>query len=265
MTFPYNTWKDWQNFYQSDDPYESIYVQAPAQQKTTTFCITGDTLITLEDGREIPVSELKDDDRIQIWDFMKGSVKGVPLAGFFKSSKPDGFDVIRVEFEDGSNVGVIVEHLFFDLTLGKFVAVNADSQDYVGHEFAKVIDGEAVPVKVTAIHPDGKVSESYGPQAEGSWNYIAGGVITGNDGQLAMCNMFEFDGLSWDAEKRAEDLERYGLLSYDVFKGAISKRVFDSNNFGECAVAFGKGLARCEEFRRYIAPLAGYFFDKEER
>ena len=259
LTTPYTFWKDWQNFYQNDDPYDTIVTQK------TSSCITGDTLVTLEDGREIPVSELKDDDRIQVWDFESGKLSSAPLTGFFKAYSPDGFDVIRVELEDGSSIGVILEHLFFDLTLGKFVAVNADSQDYVGHEFAKVIDGEAVPVKVTAIHPDGKVSESYGPQAEGSWNYIAGGVITGNDGQLAMCNMFKFDGLHWDAKKKAEDLGRFGLLSYDVFKGIISKRVFDSNKFGECAVAFGKGLARCEEFRRYIAPLAGYFFDKEEK
>ena len=257
LTQAYNFWRDWQNFYQSDDPYDTIVTQKPRS------CITGDTLVTLEDGREISVSELKDDDKIQVWDFGKGEVASAPLTGFYKGSNPDGFDVIRVEFEDGSNVGVIVEHLFFDLTLGKFVAVRADSQDFVGHEFAKVKDGKVIPVKVTAIYPDGKAAESYGPQAMGSWNFIVGGFITGNDGQLAMCNMFEFDGVRWDAEKRAADLAKYGLLNYDVFDGIISRKTFYSNHFDECAVAFGKGLAKCDDFVGYIAMFRDYFFDKE--
>ena len=175
LTFPYNTWKDWQNFYQSDDPYESILLQAPAKQSGGDGCLTGDTLITLEDGMEIPVSELKDDGRIQVWDFETGELSSAPLTAFVKRSNPDGFDVIRVELEDGSNVGVIVGHLFFDLTLGKFVEVNTEHQDFVGHEFVKVIDGKVVPVKVTAIRGGGKETECYAPQADGSWNYLAGG------------------------------------------------------------------------------------------
>ena len=108
-----------------------------------------------------------------------------PLTGFFKSTVDgEGLDVVRVEFDDGSNVGVIVEHLFFDLDEGKFIAINSDSQEYVGHKFAKVTpEGKIVPVKVSRIYLDGKAKETFGPQTEGHWNYLAGGVISGNDGQ----------------------------------------------------------------------------------
>lgn len=261
LTIPYNFWKDWQNFYQSDDPYESIYVQDTPKQKSG--CLTGDTLVTLEDGHEIPVRELKDNDRLRVWDFESGRISSAPLAAFVKRTNADGFDVIRVEFEDGSSVGVVLGHLFFDITLGKFVEINADNQDFVGQEFAKVIDGKAVPVKVTAIHTDGREKECYAPQAEGSWNYITEGFITGNEGQLAICNMFYFDGLRWDAKKRAKDLAQFGLLDYDVFNGIISKRVFDANHAEELSVAFGKGLADCEEFRAYLKKYSDDIFGKE--
>ena len=257
LTPAYNFWKDWQNFYQNDDPYDTILTQKPSS------CITGDTLVTLEDGTEIPVSELKDDDKIQMWDFENGEVSCAPLTAFVKRSKPDGFDVIRVAFEDGSNVGVIQGHLFFDITLGQFVEVNADSQDFIGHEFAKVKDGKATPVKVTAIYSDGKETESYGPQAEGSWNYIAGGFITGNEGQLAMCNMFDFDGVRWDAAKKAADLAKCGRLSYEALEDVISRRTFEANHCDELSVAFVKGLASCEDFKRYLHGVADYLFDKE--
>lgn len=259
----FNWFDNWQKAYLSDDPYNDIYKPDPVQQDSWS-CITGDTLVTLEDGKQIPVAELKDDDRIQVWDFEKGQLASVPLTGFFKGTRPEGFDVFRVEFEDGSNVGVIVEHLFFDLTIGKFVAVNANSQDFVGHKFAKVVEGNVVPVKVTAIYHDGKATESYGPQAEGSWNFLTGGVISGNDGQLAFCNMFDFDTEAMRWKGKAEDLAKFGLLSYDVFNGAISKRTFDSNHFDECSVAFGKGLAQCADFVSYITHFAGYFFRKDD-
>ena len=64
------------------------------------------------------------------------------------------------------------------------------------------------------------------------------------------------------AAKKAADLGQYGRLSYDVFDGVISRKTFYSNHFDECSVAFGKGLARCDDFRAYIAKFAGYFFNE---
>ena len=73
---PYTFWKDWQNFYQNDDPYTTIVTEKPSWK-----CITGDTLITLADGKQIPVSELKDSDEIQTWDFDEGKLTTAPLMG----------------------------------------------------------------------------------------------------------------------------------------------------------------------------------------
>ena len=195
-------WEKAQNFYQNDDPYTTIY-----EQDSDFRCITGDTIVTLEDGKQIPVAELKDDDKIRVWDFVNGRMTSAPFTGFFKSCN-DGLDVIRVEFEDGSNVGVIVEHLFFDITEGNFIAINSDSQQYVGHEFAKVSpEGKVTPVKVSRIFLDGKATETFAPQPRGYLNYLAGGFISGNDGQIALCNSLGFDGMNFDAEKRRADLE----------------------------------------------------------
>ena len=256
---PYTWYKDWQTFYQNDDPYETVYSpNAPESDN----CITGDTLVTLEDGREIPVAELKDDDKIRVWDFEKGELTSAPLTGFFKSNNKE-LDVVRIEFEDGSNVGVIVEHLFFDMTEGKFIAINSDSQEYVGHEFAKVTpEGKVVPVKVSRIFLDGKATETFAPQAEGYLNYLAGGVISGNDGQLGICNRFDFDGMKFDVEKRKADLKKYGRLDYEPFRGIVSKEFFDANHVDEFGVAFGKGLVSAEEFKAYLDKFAGYIFNE---
>lgn len=121
----YNMWKAMQSSYDNREDYDTIV------QQDSGSCITGDTKVKLADGKEIPVSELKEDDIIQAWDFDKGCIISVPLTAFFRRKFHNGADVIRVDFEDGSNVGVIKEHLFFDLDEKKFVAVNADSQDFI--------------------------------------------------------------------------------------------------------------------------------------
>ena len=249
LTPAYNFWKDWQNFYQNNDPYTTIVSEKPKG------CITGDTLVTLEGGKVIPIAELKAEDKLQTWDFENGSLTSAPLTVLYKNNVPDGADIIRVELEDGTSIGVIYEHLFFDLTEGKFIAINSDNHDYVGHEFAKVnVEGKMVPMKVSKIYNDGKASETYGAQCSGYLNYLVGGLITGNDGQLGLCNQFIYDTekMIYDAEKRAADLEKYGKLSYDVFDGVVSREFFENNHCDEFSVAFGKGLVRPEWLKAYF-------------
>ncbi len=70
LSIPNTFWKDWQNFYQSDDPYDTIAIQ---KAQKTRGCITGDTLVTLAEGKQIPVAELKDSDEIKHGTSMKVS------------------------------------------------------------------------------------------------------------------------------------------------------------------------------------------------
>ena len=255
----FNLWDKMQNYYQNDDPYQSIYVQAQPDSGGSSGCVTGDTLITLEDGREIPIAELTNDDRIKTWDFDTGELTSAPLTVLYKNTVDDGADIIRVEFEDGSTVGVIYEHLFFDLTEGKFIAINSDNQEFVGHEFAKVNpEGKVIPVKVSRIFKDGKANETFAAQCSGYLNYLTGGFITGNDGQLGLCNMFDFDTekMTFDAAKKAEDLEKYGLYVYDPTKSVVSKEFFDNNHCEEFSVALGKGLVDASYLKAYAKKFA---------
>ena len=258
ITPAFNLWKAWQGSYDGRTDYDTIATQ------NSSSCITGDTLITLSDGREIPVAELNTDDEIKAWDFDTGKLTSAPLTAFFRSTKPEGIDVVRVEFEDGSNVGVILEHLFFDLTEGKFVAVNADNkEDYVGHSFAKVVDEHVIPVKVSRIYIDGKAEKTYAPQCRGYLNFLAGGFITGNEGQLGLCNMFDFDTgtMTIDREKKAKDLEQFGTLDYEELEGLVSRSFFENNHCEEFSVAFDKGLITLEQFKDYLSRLSPCFLE----
>ncbi|MBQ6664078.1 MAG: hypothetical protein IJM68_00680 [Synergistaceae bacterium] len=251
----FNLWKAMQSSYDNTDTFDTIVSQE------SSSCITGDTRVRLWSGHEIPVSDLTGAHRLLAWDFDNGRPVIALLTAFFKRNGDKEYDVIRVKFEDGSSVGVVKEHLFFDLTEGKFVAINKDSQDFIGHEFAKINGaGKVIPVKVKDIFLDGTVTETYAPQT--AWlNFVAEGFITGNDGQLGLCNRFDFDtnSMAYDMEKKGADLEKYGLLEYDEFKEIVSQAFFDSHRFEEFSVAFGKGLLDKEQFKAYLKELSDCF------
>ena len=256
LTPAYNFWKDWQNSYDGAQQYDTVVEQGGSS------CITGDTLVTLEDGREIPVSELKDDDKIMTWDFENGCVTSAPLTALFKKNFDEPLDIIRVKFDDGSSIGIIYEHLFFDVGENKFVAINSDSQKFIGHLFAKVDkDGYINPVKVVKIFKDGLTTETYAPQCLGHLNFLANGLISANDGQLGLCNRFDFDfyRMCYDKEKKEADLLKYGRLDYDSLKDLVSEDFFYKNHGDEFSVAFGKGLITLEQLRAYLEKFANYF------
>lgn len=255
LTTAYNMWKAMQNSYDTREDYDTVVTQK------SSSCITGDTKVRLKDGREIPVFELKESDEICVWDFEKGCVTAVPMTAFFRQEKDDGAQVIRIEFDDNSNVGVIKEHLFFDLTLGEFVAINADSMDFIGHEFARVrTDGKVEPVKVKRIYENGHVVHTFAPHT-GELNFLANGFISGNDGQLGLCNRFLIDkeSMKYDTAEKIGDIAQYGLLDYDGYKDIVSKEFFDRNHFKEFSVAFGKGLLNETDFKAYLKELSHCF------
>lgn len=251
----YNMWKAMQNSYDNRQDFDTVVTQESS-------CITGDTKVKLSDGKEISISELKDTDIIQAWDFNCGRVVSVPLTAFFRRKNYNGADIIRVEFEDGSTVGVVYEHLFFDLDKGNFIAVNKDNTDFIGHRFAKVdADGHVVPVKVKAVYYDGKTTETYAPQGKGHLNFLAEGFITGNGGQLALCNTFDFDteNMTYDLDKKKSDLDKFGLLDFAKLKGIISREFFDTNHIEEFSVSIGKKIITEDELKAYLSKLAWCF------
>lgn len=252
----YNFWKDLQHSYDNREDYDTIV------QQDSGMCITGDTLVTLSDGRNIPVSELHNDDYIMCWDFNNGCPTFAPLTAFFIHHQISPLNVLRVAFDDNSSVGVIFEHLFFDITLGKFVAVNSDSQDFIGHEFAKLNqDGKIIPVKVTGIYSDEQSLDAYSPQCKGHLNFFANGFISGTGGQLGLCNMFDFDiqNMRFDTIKKEHDLKLYGRLGYSALNDLVSQEFFFHNHCDTFSVAFAKGLISLDSFRHYLARFSHCF------
>ena len=228
-------------------------------------CVTPDTLFTLADGTEKRVDELQDDDRLMIWDFDRGCLSEAGIT-FFHRVKEEA-PVLRVSFSDGTDVGVVMEHAFFDLTDRKFVAIRSANQalELLGHRFAKLSGGKLTEVTLTGIMEDGTTDSYYSPVTEAHFNCFANGMLNISGFMAGLYNVFDLEKneLKYDAAKKAAEIEAVGEIPYEVFASVASRELYDRNNAGWFSVSIAKGLTTADALVRLFAFCRPFFVNEK--
>ncbi len=249
----------------------TYYFKMPAgdvtisSSSTATWCLTSDTLITLADGTQKRVDELTTDDTLLVWNLQTGSYDVAPIV--FNDSDPYGeYTVMHVCFSDGTDVGAVYEHGFFDLDLGKYVYVNAETMDdYIGHSFVKIGNMEEntwAVVTMTEVWTENISTAVYSPVTFSHLCYYADGMLSMPGGIEGLFNIFDVDTeyMIYDAETMQEDVAMYDFFTLEDFDGMISEEAFEAFNGAWLKVSIGKGLITWEEIEilaeRYM-PLIG--------
>lgn len=209
-------------------------------------CFTPDTFITLADGSMIPVKELCVGDEVLVFDHVTGEISTSPVA-YISIDKAEKWETISLMFEGGVTVDVISEHGFFDLTTGGYVMINAENvSEYVGHTFAGMAgaDGETLGALKLVSYEFGEAgSEAYSVVTAKDLNHFANGMLVFTDGIDGLYNIFEYgEGMKYDEEAMAADIERYGLYTYEDWSDYITYEQFLAYNVQYLKVSVGKGL-----------------------
>ncbi len=209
-------------------------------------CFTPDTLITLADGSMIPVKELCVGDEVLVFDHVTGEISTSPVA-YISIDKAEKWETISLNFEGGVTVDVISEHGFFDLTTGGYVMINAENvSEYVGHTFAGMAgaDGGTLGALKLVGYEFGEAgSEAYSVVTAKDLNHFANGMLVFTDGIDGLYNIFEYgEGMKYDEEAMAADIERYGLYAYEDWSDYITYEQFLAYNVQYLKVSVGKGL-----------------------
>lgn len=209
-------------------------------------CFTPDTLITLADGSMIPVKELCVGDEVLVFDHVTGEISTSPVA-YISIDKAEKWETISLDFEGGVTVDVIYEHGFFDLTTGGYVMINAENvSEYVGHTFAGMAgaDGETLGALKLVSYEFGEAgSEAYSVVTAKDLNHFANGMLVFTDGIDGLYNIFEYgEGMKYDEEAMAADIERYGLYTYEDWSDYLTYEQFLAYNVQYLKVSVGKGL-----------------------
>ena len=215
-------------------------------------CLTGDTLVTLADGTQMRIDSLNGTEKLLVWNLEMGCYEAADII-FIDNDPVTEYEIIHLYFSDGSEVKVIYEHGFFDLDLGKYVYVDANNYaDYIGHTFVKQGNLEAndwETVVLTDVVVEHKVSSCYSPVTYRHLCYYVNGILSMPGGIDGLFNIFDVDTdtMSYDAEKMAEDVETYGLFTFEDFGGMIPEDVFYAFNGAYLKVAMGKGMITWED------------------
>lgn len=217
-------------------------------------CFAAGTLITMADGSQLPVEALKLDDLVRVYDHENGCYTAAPIL-FIENDGYGTYNVIQLEFSDGTNLGLIYEHGLFDLDLNQYIYITeANYADFVGHRFAVETDGGYGEVVLCDAYMETVETRCYSLTTQYHMNYFVDGLFSMPGGIPGLFNFFTYgENLAYDKELMASDIETYGLFTYEDFAAYMSEETFDSIfPIKYLKVSIGKGLTTFERLEYII-------------
>lgn len=207
-------------------------------------CVTPDTLVTLADGSQKRIDEVTYADQLLVWDFYNGEYVAVSSAIIFNHGY-DNNTVIKLKFDDGTEVKVVNLHQFMDADLNKLVSINEESvADYVGHKFVKRNGNGHSTVTLVDYEVSKEYEQALGIISAGHYNIIVADLISADFKieDYGLFNYFEIgEDMKFDADKMQADIEKYGLYTYEDFAEYLTPEQFAAFNVPYFKIAVGKG------------------------
>lgn len=207
-------------------------------------CFASGTLISLADNSQKKIEDIVVGDEILTWNFVTGEIEIKPVTIVWNHGI-DSYNVINLEFSNGSLLRIIGSHGVFDLTTNAFEYVSEQNyKDYIGHSFAEISSDGYDSVKLVNAYITTENIGSYSLETAQNGNAIAEGLLTLTPQEyieLFMC--FELgDNMKYDQEKMQADITQYGLYTYDEWKDYVTEEEFYAFNGQYMKVIVGKGI-----------------------
>lgn len=244
-----NTYK---TMYWYNDDALNIEEEEP---EPTNPCVTGDTLVTLADGTKKRIDSVTYDDQLLVWDSFKGEFTTSSAAIIFDH----GFNnntVITLNFSDGTVVKVTNLHQFMNMTLNKYVSIDKDSvYQFVGHEFVKYVDGKCDVVTLVSYDIKTEYVDAWGIISAFHYNILVEDMLS-TDFMLQDYDLFNYftygQNVKFDTTKMQNDIEKYGLYTYDDFDEYLTYEQFVGFNVQYFKIPVEKGLYTYEDIINLI-------------
>lgn len=218
----------------------------------TAECLAAGTPITLEDGTRKPIETLQIGDEVRAFDHETGTVITAKLFDLWKYPEQHA-GAFTLHFTNGIDVTAVGGHCFFDKAANKYVAVTKENvKRYIDHQFYNL--DAARWETLTGVDFLETAVDTYIIVTEKHLNCAANGMLSNEDGIYdILINLFAYgDNLKIDAEKKAADLEKYGIWGFENAQ-YMSEDFYDALNLQYMNVAFGKGMITPEMFAALVA------------
>lgn len=230
-------------------------------------CLAAGTLITLADGTQKPIEELTGDEMLLVWNLYTGRYDVAPIL-FIDCDALQNYSIINLSFSNGETVRVISEHGFWDYNLNRYVYLDRNAEQYIGHWFCSQTTDEygnmiAERVQLLDVTIRTEMTVAYSPVTYGHLCYFVNGMLSMPGGIEGLFNIFEVDAetMSYDRGLMNDDIEQYGLFTYEEFTKLVpvSREVFEAFNGQYLKVAVGKGLIDIDTLETLVSRYAEFF------
>ena len=220
---------------------------------SSSGCLASGTLITLANGSMKKVEDLTLDDVLLVFNHETGKFEASPIV-FIDDDGWKEYDIVNLKFSNGTITRLIYEHGYFDVTLNKYVYVDEyNYRDFIGHQFVYTNGDKIENVTLVDSYITTEYSGCYSPVTAVHLNYIVDGMLSMPGGIPGIFNIFEYgEGLKFDEDLMKEDLEKYGILEYDVLSEYVPYEMYYAFNAKYFNVAIGKGYITFDEILGYI-------------
>lgn len=222
-----------------------------------SICIVEGTLITLADGTKKAIEDIAIGEELLVFNHETGKVESSYLIVIDHMNESAGLTrVLNLEFENGNILRLSGDHGLFDMTLREYIFINSENcEDYIGHEFysGDFVNGEYVgeTTKLIRAFVTEEIVRAYSPSTAIHQNVFASNMLTVlplPDGILGHVNFFEYDeNMKYDEEKMQEDIEKYGVFTYEELSDYITYEMYLYTPFKYTKISIAKGLMTWEE------------------
>ena len=228
----------------------------------SSSCVTPDTLITLADGTQVRVDSLTGSEELLVWNMETGKFDKAPIM-FLDSDAEAEYEVIKLRFSDGTEVKVIYEHGFWDYDLNRYVYLDRNAEQYIGHTFAKQNGNELEKVQLVDVVIEKEMTTAWSPVTVGHLCYFVNGMLSMPGGVGGLFNIFEVDpeNMTYDYEQMEKDIETYGLFTYEELNAIcpLSEDMFNAAGGAYLKISIGKGNLTMDELVYMITRYSVFF------
>ena len=219
-------------------------------------CFVRGTLITLADGSQKKIEDLLVTDEIMIFNHFTGKYEKGNIAAIVNHGE-ELYEIIKLTFSDGTTLEFVSNHGLFDIDEMKYVSFTLETyQNYIGHRFLQYDSNTNSNVLVTLTNSEiiEKVTESWSLFSVVHMNHVINNMLGVSTGLPGFSNFFEFDSddYSYDEESMTNDINEYGLYTYDDWKDYITEDIFEAFGFAYVKPNVEKGYATKEEIISFI-------------
>ncbi|MBQ7741121.1 MAG: hypothetical protein IJT65_07820 [Eubacterium sp.] len=227
-----------------------FYIQYAFGAMTYSSCVAEGSLVTMADGTQKPIEDVKQGDMVMTWSMWNGRYEAQPVAlTYYHGSKE--WEVLTLTFSDGTEVRTINQHGFFDKDKNTYAYITPSNvSDYIGDRFVKQLpDASNTEVTLESYTVTKETVGCYSLQTAFNENFMVENMlsITGEDYE----GRFEYfdigEDMKYDEAKMQADIDKYGLYTYEEWSDYLTPEQFAAFNGRYFKVLVGKGVFTYED------------------